>query len=127
VSAASGRMETLERLLVQLEEASREVGLLVRDARNEKAGMPAMLREGNQILADVRSMTRDLRSTTPRAPSIARNVEESAENLPGVLQQTQLTALQLEKLLTQLRGHWLFGGNGAPSEPMRLPATQARP
>jgi hypothetical protein len=44
------------------------------------------------------------------------------------LLQTQVTAEQLEKLLTQLRGHWLLGsGDGASREPRRLAPTQARP
>ena len=46
----------------------------------------------------------------------------------ALLAQTQQTTLELERLLTQLRGNWLLGGGGEV-EPAgtRLPALEARP
>ena len=126
ITAALDGVKTLDRMLARLEETGVDAGALVRDARDGKSGLPALLRQSSQILADVRLMTRDLGAVTTRAPAIARNVEESSADLPGLLQQTQVTAQQLEKLLVQLRGHWLLGGGGTP-EPARLAPTQVRP
>jgi phospholipid/cholesterol/gamma-HCH transport system substrate-binding protein len=120
-------MKRLDRLLAQLEEIAGDAGGLMREAGDGKGSIPSLLRQGSQILTDVRNMTRDLKGVTTRAPAIARNVDESTGNLPAVLQQTQVTAQQLEKLLFQLRGHWLLGGGGAAAEPVRLAPTQARP
>jgi hypothetical protein len=44
-----------------------------------------------------------------------------------LLLQTQATAQQLEKLLIQLRGHWLLGGGSVSPQPRQLAPTQARP
>jgi phospholipid/cholesterol/gamma-HCH transport system substrate-binding protein len=64
-------------------------------------------------------------------PAITRNVEGSTANLPALLTQTQLTAQQLEELLTQMRGMWLLGGsnNSGPPAPSteRLPTSEVRP
>jgi phospholipid/cholesterol/gamma-HCH transport system substrate-binding protein len=125
--AGNSGMKRLDRVLAQLAEIAGDAGGLMREAGDGRASIPSLLRHGNQILADVRNMTRDLKGITTRAPAIARNVDESTGNLPAVLQQTQVTAQQLEKLLFQLRGHWLLGGNGAAAEPARLAPTQARP
>jgi phospholipid/cholesterol/gamma-HCH transport system substrate-binding protein len=86
-----------------------------------------LLRQVDQILADFRPTVRDLRTAAARTPAISRNIEETSEDLPGLLLQTQVTAGQLEKLLIQLRGLWLLGGGSASPEPRRLAPTQARP
>jgi phospholipid/cholesterol/gamma-HCH transport system substrate-binding protein len=126
VVAANHGMTQLDELIDLLKQSASRLGAMVQQTQDAKVGVPALLREGSQILANVRTMTHDLRGVTTRAPTIARNVDESTGNLPAVLQQTQLTALQLEKLLAQLRGHWLIGG-GAEPERVRLAPTQARP
>ena len=86
-----------------------------------------MLRQADKILADFRPAMRDLGAAATRAPAISRNIEETSQDLPALLLQTQATAGQLEKLLIQLRGHWLLGGSSASPEPRRLAPTQARP
>jgi len=86
-----------------------------------------LLRQTDQILADVHGVTRDLGRAMTRAPTLARNVEETTENMPALLLQTQATAEQLEKLLIQLRGSWLLGGGAVEPETLRVAPTQARP
>jgi len=128
LAAARDDLQALGRVLTHTEETSADAAALVRAARNGKSGVPVLLGQVDQILADVRGLTRDLGRATTRAPTIARNVEATSENMPTLLLQTQATAEQLEKLLTQLRGHWLLGsGDGASREPRRLAPTQARP
>jgi phospholipid/cholesterol/gamma-HCH transport system substrate-binding protein len=127
VASANDDMKTLDRLLTRLDEASADVGALVRATREGKTGLPALLRHADQILADVHGVTRDLGGATTLAPTIARNIEATAENLPGLLLQTQATAEQLEKLLIQLRGSWLLGGGTVEPETRRVAPTQARP
>jgi len=126
VSTANQGVQKVGGILAQLESTGADIGAVVRQIRDGKPGLPALLRETGQILADVRNMTRDFKGVTARAPAIARNVDQSTENFPALLQQTTVTAQQLDKLLGQLRGHWLLGGGSAP-EAVRLPATQARP
>jgi hypothetical protein len=84
-------------------------------------------------MRNVESVTADLAKATPQLPAIARNLEASTATLPQVLVQTQQTALEMERLLNQLRSHWLFGGlaggggNGRDNRDGRQPAREVRP
>jgi phospholipid/cholesterol/gamma-HCH transport system substrate-binding protein len=127
IAAVHGGAQTLDRLLGRLEEAGGEAALLVRNLREGKSGVPSLLQQTGQILGDMRGITRDLGRVGTRAPDIARNVEQTTENLPALLLQTQATAEQLEKLLVQLRGHWFLGSSAVAPEPRRLNPAQARP
>jgi len=128
MAGANDAIKTLDQLLGRLDNAAADVGALVKSAGDGKTGVPALLRQTDQILASVRPTLRDLQSATSHAPAISRNIEETSQDLPTLLIQTQVTAEQLEKLLIQLRGNWLLGGGGSASpEPRRLAPTQARP
>ena len=128
LAGAGDAVQKLDRLLARLEEAVGDARALVKSANDGKTGIPGLLRHADRILADFSPAMRDLGAAATRAPTISRNIEETSENLPALLLQTQATAVQLEKLLAQLRRHWLLGGGGsAAPEPMRLAPTQARP
>jgi phospholipid/cholesterol/gamma-HCH transport system substrate-binding protein len=127
LAGADDAVRTLNLLLAKLDEAAAQVGGLVKSAGDGKTGVPALLRQADRILADFHPAVRDLGAAATRAPAIARNMEETSQDMPALLLQTQATAGQLEKLLAQLRGHWLLGGGGSTSEPRRLAPTQARP
>jgi hypothetical protein len=61
-------------------------------------------------------------------PQIVRNAETASADLPALLTQIQITAMELEKLLVQVRGSWLLGGGSAAApEPRRVPASNAQP
>jgi phospholipid/cholesterol/gamma-HCH transport system substrate-binding protein len=128
LAGADDAIQTLNQLLTRLDAAAVDVGALVKSAGDGKTGVPALLRQTDHILTDFRPALRDLGEAATHAPTISRNIEETSQDLPSLLLQTQATAAQLEKLLAQLRGHWLLGGSGTPSpEPRRLAPTQARP
>jgi phospholipid/cholesterol/gamma-HCH transport system substrate-binding protein len=127
IASADGTIKALRQLAGRLEEAAAGAGVLIKSAGDAKTGAPALLRQADGLLVDLHAVIRDFGKAATRAPAISRNVEETSQNLPAVLVQTQLTAQQLEKLLLQLRGHWLLGGDTATPEPRRLAPTQARP
>jgi phospholipid/cholesterol/gamma-HCH transport system substrate-binding protein len=128
LARANDAMQTANELLTRLDTAVAEVGTLVKSAGDGKTGVPALLRQADRILTDFQPAMRDLGAAATRAPAISRNIEETSGDLPALLLQTQVTAGQLEKLLTQLRGLWLLGGSGSSApEPRRLAPTQARP
>ena len=90
--------------------------------------VPGLEDRTQQILANVRAATGDLKQATPQLPAIAHNVAETTANLPALLTQAQASTEQLEKLLVQLRGNWLLGGSGTPPpDPLRLPPREVRP
>jgi phospholipid/cholesterol/gamma-HCH transport system substrate-binding protein len=127
LAGVSDTLKTVDRLLARLDAAAVEVGGLVKSTRDSKSGVPALLRQADQILTEFRPAMRDLSAAATQAPAISRNVAETSEDLPALLLQTQATAEQLDKLLIQLRGLWFLGGSSVSPEPRRLAPTQARP
>ena len=127
LASADDAIKTLGRLLARLDDAAIEVGALAKSTRDSKTGVPALLHQADRILAELHPIVRDVGTAATRAPAISHNMEETSGNLPALLLQTQATAGQLEKLLVQLRGHWLLGGGSPPTEERRLAPTQARP
>lgn len=110
------------RILEVVETASRDVQTLtaaLSGAGNGTAregappgSLPALLLRADRTLAQLERVSRDLAQASPALPAAARNIREGTETLPAVVTQAQATARQLELLVTQLRGHWLLGGEG---------------
>jgi hypothetical protein len=65
----------------------------------------------------------------PELAKLVRNATTASEALPTFIGQTEQTLAELETLLQQLQGHWLFGGgDGAPPrEALRPSPLEARP
>ncbi len=120
-------MQAVGRIVETLDRTMQDVRALVQSANGRESGVPTLLRRVDGILANIQAVTRDIARTAPRAPAIARNVERTTDTLPALLVQTQQTAQELEKLLTQLRGHWLMGGDPTPPAATRLPPSEVRP
>jgi phospholipid/cholesterol/gamma-HCH transport system substrate-binding protein len=104
-------------------------GLLSELEKTSKdARIPELVKRTEAVLASLQTATRNIAGATPQISRITRNVATSTESIPATLLQAQMTARELELLLSQLRGHWLLGGNSdAPPESRRAPASAVRP
>jgi phospholipid/cholesterol/gamma-HCH transport system substrate-binding protein len=101
----------------------------VTERLGEAEGLPALIARADRTLATLERVAEDLRQASPAIPRIARNIERATQPLPAVAVQVQQTAREVEQLAGQLRGNWLFGGNGgrAPGDLLRPPADRVRP
>jgi hypothetical protein len=82
------------------------------------------------MLAPLQKVLTDLSRTTPELPRLTRSLANTTESLPLLLVQTEQSLDNLDKLLQQLRSHWLLGGRRseaqqAPSR--RLPVLEITP
>lgn len=128
VASAHQSVQGLNDILGQLQQAAKQVNSLTKSAAGSE-GVPALLKKTDAVLANLQGAMKDLTQAATRLPAISKNVEGTTANLPTLLTQTQITAQQLDQLLTQLRGLWLLGGGGNPPAPesQRLPASEVRP
>jgi len=135
-----GRLLGDDTVVREFENALRETTQRLREARAIMDELQATAREAAEVtrnvrrssdrgLQDMSAIAADLARTTPLLPAIARNLEAGSAALPQMMVQAEQTAQELERLLTQLRGHWLLGGAGAggPAAVRRLPAEAVRP
>lgn len=128
VRDAQKQIAGLSPVIAQLQDTAKTVDALVKRTASEKQGVPQVLNRVDKLLVNLQSATHQLALAAPRLPEISGNVAGASSNLPPLLTQTQITAAELQRLVTQLRGLWLLGGGGpAPPEPRRLPATQMQP
>jgi phospholipid/cholesterol/gamma-HCH transport system substrate-binding protein len=128
VDSAQNDITHLDLVIGELDAAAKDVHAVAAGAAANDAGIPAILRRVNTLLATLQSASRDLAQATPHLPQIVRNVETASTDLPALLTQLQVTVAELERSLIQLRGSWLLGGGGAsPPEPRRVPAGNVQP
>lgn len=90
--------------------------------------VPGLLNQSRGVLANAQSISRDVARATPQLPALTRGAADSASGLPALLTQAQATTAELGRLLGQLRGSWVLGGDGAPKpNTRRLPPREIRP
>lgn len=127
VQTAREQIAALAPVVAKLDDAARQADVLMQAAASRKEGVPALIQRVEVILQSLQAAMRDVSRATPRLPDIARNAASGSADLPPLMTQIQITAAELEKLLTQLRGSWLLGGGGSEPQQTRLPATRLQP
>jgi phospholipid/cholesterol/gamma-HCH transport system substrate-binding protein len=127
VGTARQEIAALSPMISRLDASARHLDEVMQSLGSAKDGVPDLIRRVDALLKNLQSATRDVARASPRLPEIAGNLAGSTADLPGVLTQAQITAAELEQLLTQLRGLWYLGGSNSPPPQTRLPATRIQP
>ena len=89
--------------------------------------LPQLTQRLQTTLASLQEVLTDLRRTTPELPRLTKGLANTTESLPLLMVQTEQTLDNLDKLLRQLRAHWLLGGrrsNAQQASSRRLPALE---
>jgi ABC-type transporter Mla subunit MlaD len=91
--------------------------------------LPAMIESANAALAAFSQVMAEVERAMPEITGLVRETSAASVALPTLLTQTQRTMAELQQLLVQLQGVWLFGGggDGGAVEPTRLSPLKARP
>jgi len=125
---SAGRLLTDDTLMRQAEDTVATLKAEIAQLGPILALVPGLLSQSRGVLANAQSISHDAARTTPQLPGLARSFSESAAGLPALLTQAQTTTAELGRLLAQLRGSWVLGGDGAPRpNTLRLPPREVRP
>jgi phospholipid/cholesterol/gamma-HCH transport system substrate-binding protein len=116
IVAARDAVTNVNALILQLGQSAGDISDLTKKVSGAD-GIPTTVTRANDMLATLQSLLGVLNEAAVHMPTIARNVEGSTANLPGLLTQLQVTIAQLDRLIAQLRSSWLLGGNAAPAAP----------
>jgi phospholipid/cholesterol/gamma-HCH transport system substrate-binding protein len=120
-------LAALSPVVARLDDAARQVDLLVQSAGSGKEGAPSLVQRADTVLQSLQSASRDVSRATPYLPQIAKNVAGGSADLPALVTQVQVAAAELQKLVIQLRGSWLLGGHGTQPAETRLPTSRIQP
>ncbi|MDB6111783.1 MAG: hypothetical protein JWR69_3533 [Pedosphaera sp.] len=128
----------LDNMTAGVEQGKGTVGKLLTDtALAEEA--QALMARANQTMSELQGVVTNLNAAvknvqngTERLPEITGAVADEAKDLPGLVQQTQTSMRELERLIAGMQRHWLLRKliNQTNPPPLRpLPATgePARP
>jgi phospholipid/cholesterol/gamma-HCH transport system substrate-binding protein len=127
---ASADMQRLGPILSAMEAAARHATALTAALDKYSGSVPQLTQRLQAMLASLQEVLTDLRSTTPELPRITKSLANTTESLPLLMVQTEQTLDNLEKLLRQLRAHWLLGGRRLDAQQessRRLPALEITP
>jgi phospholipid/cholesterol/gamma-HCH transport system substrate-binding protein len=126
----SSGIQRLGAILSAMEETARHAATLMATLNKSAGDIPQLTQRVDAMLVPLQRVFEDLRRTTPELPQITKNMADTTESLPLLLLQTEQSLDSLEKLLQQLRSHWLLGGrrsDATQESPRRLPALDITP
>ncbi|GBQ59771.1 MlaD family protein [Komagataeibacter swingsii] len=122
-----GRLMTNDDLIRQAEQMITSLNATVAQLTPIEKQLAGVMDKASASMTNVQKATGDLSNATP---AITHNLQDASQQLPVLLVQAQTTASSLQKLVDQMRGLWILGGNGnkaAKHVHARLPAQKVQP
>ncbi|AHI24841.1 MlaD family protein [Komagataeibacter swingsii] len=122
-----GRLMTNDDLIRQAEQMITSLNATVAQLTPIEKQLAGVMDKASASMTNVQKATGDLSNATP---AITHNLQDASQQLPVLLVQAQTTASSLQKLVDQMRGLWILGGNGnkaAKHAHARLPAQKVQP
>lgn len=127
----------LEKMAADVEAGQGTVGRLITDtaladdARNLLARANEAMSELRGVFTNLNVAVKNVQDGTARLPEITGAVADEAKDLPGLVQQTQISMRELERLIEAVQRHWLLRkyvnkSNPPPLQPLPETAWPAR-
>jgi phospholipid/cholesterol/gamma-HCH transport system substrate-binding protein len=112
----------LENLAAGVEAGKGTVGKLITDPALADETQNLLAR-ANETMSELQGVVTNLNVAVARLPEITGAVADEAKDLPGLVQQTQTSMRELERLVEALQRHWLLRKyvnqtNPPPSHPL---------
>lgn len=122
-----GRLMTNDDLIRQAEQMITSLNATISQLTPIEKQLAGVMDKASASMTNVQKATGDLSNATP---AITHNLQDASQQLPVLLVQAQTTASSLQKLVDQMRGLWILGGNGnkaAKHAHARLSAQKVQP
>jgi len=154
VESAHEAVVAINELIDELQISADNVSKLTGHAAGPE-GVPAILRNADQVVvaakkvlddltiisgrlpaiaenieggtANLPAISENLKQGTANLPAISRNIERTTDSLPALVTQLQVTVQKLDRLIIQIRSSWLLGGGVEPKEPRQFSPSQVLP
>ncbi|MDG6094664.1 MlaD family protein [Acetobacter sp. AN02] len=123
-----GQLMTNDALIRQAEATVVSLNEVVSKLKPVEDQVGGILHKADGTMANVQSVTTDVKKATPHLPAIAKSMDQSMNDLPALLAQAQTSLYTLQKLTNQLRSLWILGGSSSgKGDHRRLPPSEVRP
>jgi phospholipid/cholesterol/gamma-HCH transport system substrate-binding protein len=119
--------ERLDQLVIDVQSGKGTVGKLLTDpaAADE---LQTLLTKANRSADELEVTLSNLRQASTKLPAISDAIGLEAEDLPGLVSQTQTSMRELERLIEAMQRHWLlrkYVNRTTPPPSRPLPETEA--
>jgi phospholipid/cholesterol/gamma-HCH transport system substrate-binding protein len=122
------QLTKLDTIMTDLQSTTGNVARLSGTFGEQTDKLPEIIESTEQVLASLDQVMQEVGQTMPALRGLVTDAGTASAALPPLLMQSQQTFSELERLLVQLQGVWLFGGNDGPStEQTRMSPLEARP
>lgn len=121
-------LANLEAITGGLKKGEGTAGQLLRDPALAN-DIKSILDKVNEALTDVKKIVADVEKATAQLPPMAEKVGGEMKDLPGLVNQTQETIREAERLIEGIQKNWLIRGSIPQPEPAQLipPSEVMRP
>jgi phospholipid/cholesterol/gamma-HCH transport system substrate-binding protein len=119
----------LEQTVASINSQMAQIDKILKNVDAATGTVPEVVESADSTLQAVERTINQVGETMPELAKLVRNATTASAALPTFIAQTEQTLAELQTLLQQLQGHWLFGGgDGAPPrEGLRPSPLEARP
>jgi phospholipid/cholesterol/gamma-HCH transport system substrate-binding protein len=115
----------IEHMAADVEAGKGTVGKLMTDTALVDEAQ-SLLARANQTMNDLQGAVTNLNVATARLPEITGAVADEAKDLPGLVQQTQISMRELERLIEAMQRNWLVRKYVNKTNPPPLQSSPAR-
>lgn len=130
LAAVNQQLGRFDAIMADLQATSSSIQTMAHSMSGQSEALPAIIENSNQALLTLNRVMAEVGDTMPEVTRLVRETSSVSASLPTLLAQTQQTLAELEGLLVQMQGIWLFGGGGGgqgAGGPTRLSPLEARP
>ena len=116
----------LDHLAATVDEGKGTVGKLLNDpaladdAQNLLTQAKETMSQLQGMVTNLTAAVQDVRNGTVRLPEITEAMANEAKDLPGLVHQTQISMVELERLIEGLQRHWIVRKYVDPADPISL-------
>ena len=100
-------MANLEAISAGLKNGEGAAGKILRDPALVNQA-EAIMKQVSDSIAQVQRILEDVKKTTAQLPPMAAQVGREADDLPGLVLQTQETLRQTQRLIEGIQQHWIL-------------------
>jgi phospholipid/cholesterol/gamma-HCH transport system substrate-binding protein len=101
----------LPKLMVEVDRSVKEVPKIIEDVKKTTSDLPRVMEDVKKATANAPQITENVKDITKDVKVITGNVKQASPEIPNLMSTTQESMEEAEKLIQGLQNHWLLRGS----------------